>query len=859
VPLSTTREHRPSRAVLSSLTLVALLVGSVGFESQRARAQSAITSGFVPGQLIVRFTAGDAGAALQELLAKLGGTETMHFATVDNLFMVSLPTGVDVMTAAERARELPTVAYAEPNYVLRTSATPNDPRFVDAGLWGLNNAGLSGGTPGVDIDAVAAWNMTTGSRDVVVAVIDTGIDYSHPDLAANMFRSGDCTVNGVDDDGNGYVDDCHGIDTANHDADPMDDHNHGTHTAGTIGAVGNNGVGVSGVNWRVQLMACKFLAAGGSGSTADAVTCLDYVADMKDRGVNIVATNNSWGGGGFSQALYDAIDGQRQRGILFIAAAGNGGSDAVGDDNDVTPTYPANYDLPNVLTVASTTRTDTRSTFSNYGQRTVHLGAPGSSVLSTTRGNTYSVFSGTSMATPHVTGVAALLKAQSPGRDWIAIRNLILAGGEATAAMHGKTVSGRRLSAFGALSCSNTTLFSRLKPSLSTVSGVVGRPVAVSALHINCAAGAGATVTVAVSDGSALVLRDNGVVPDQVAGDGVFSANFVPLSVPSGNRFVLTFPGGDTASVQMYSDVPYTDAPTTYSYRSITGTNLNLTDDTSARVESPFPLLFAGSTYDALYVSSNGTLNFAAPFDNFLNLPLPLATPAGALLAPFWDDLLPVSGDATRNVYWAVTGAAPSREFVVEWRNVPAFGCVGGGVTFQVVFLEGRSSVLFNYADTLFGEACVASDKGASATIGVQVSAALATQRSFNTGVVGSGTALLWTYGTTPRTWTDDTLISTLTPIRAAHINELRVRIDALRTRFGLAPTNWTNAPVVAGSTPIRTQHLVELRVAVTEAYRAAGVAPRAFGALPTSRLTLVRVDDISQLRAAVDALESAH
>src|SRR4029077_3549531 len=179
-----------------------------------------------------------------------------------------------------------------------------------------------GGTPAADIHAPEAWDITTGSSTVVVAMLDSGIDYTHPDLVANMFRNeADCNGNGIDDDGNGYVDDCYGIDLVNHDSDPMDDNQHGTHTAGTVGAAGNNGVGVVGVNWNVKLMPCKFLGASGSGSTAGAIACLDYVKMMKDRGVNIVATNNSWGGGGFSQALFDAIDMQRQRGILYIAAA----------------------------------------------------------------------------------------------------------------------------------------------------------------------------------------------------------------------------------------------------------------------------------------------------------------------------------------------------------------------------------------------------------------------------------------------------------------------------------------------------------------------------------------------------------
>ena len=213
--------------------------------------------------------------------------------------------------------------YVERNHAITLQAMPNDPRFVEAdpGVWGLNMVPLFSDA---DIDAPEAWDITTGSRNVVVATIDSGIDYTHEDLAANMWRNeADCNGNGIDDDGNGFVDDCYGIAPINGNSDPMDDHSHGTHVAGTIGAVGNNGIGVVGVNWNVRLMSCKMFDADGNGSLAAAIACLDYIAMMKDRGVNIVATNNSWSDNEFSAALRDAIDAHRQRGILFVAAAGN--------------------------------------------------------------------------------------------------------------------------------------------------------------------------------------------------------------------------------------------------------------------------------------------------------------------------------------------------------------------------------------------------------------------------------------------------------------------------------------------------------------------------------------------------------
>jgi subtilisin family serine protease len=273
-------------------------------------------------------------------------------------------------------------------------------------LWGLTNSrGLA---------AERGWLVSTGSSDVVVAVLDTGIDYTHPDLQANMWvNPGEVPANGIDDDSNGYVDDVHGINAsfrATNRSDPMDDNGHGTHVAGTIGAVGGNGQGIVGVNQRVKLLGLKFLSASGSGSLSDAITAIEYMIQLKNRGVNIRVANNSWGGSGYSAALEEAIERARNAGIIFVAAAGNDGA-----DNDLEPSYPANFELENVVSVAAIDEDGNLASFSNYGASMVDIAAPGVGIYSTFPGNRYARLSGTSMATPHVVGAVALLLASEPG------------------------------------------------------------------------------------------------------------------------------------------------------------------------------------------------------------------------------------------------------------------------------------------------------------------------------------------------------------------------------------------------------------------------------------------------------------
>ncbi|MCK4784151.1 MAG: S8 family serine peptidase [Desulfobacteraceae bacterium] len=302
--------------------------------------------------------------------------------------VIKLPPSMNVEMAIASLIKEPSIEYVEPNFMVRICDVPDDPRFVE--LWGLDNTGQTGGRRDADIDAPEAWDIHTGNGDWVVGVIDSGVDYTHEDLSDNMWiNQAEATgTPGVDDDGNGYIDDIYGINAITGSGDPMDDAGHGTHCSGTIGAVGNNAVGVVGVNWDVEIMGLKFLDSTGSGWISDAIECIEYVLDMHTRGVNIMITSNSWGGGGYSQAAYDAISDLRDEDILFVAAAGNDGL-----DNDASPHYPSSYDLDNIIAVAATDHNDQLASFSswgsNYGLTSVDVAAPGVDILSTLPGVYY--------------------------------------------------------------------------------------------------------------------------------------------------------------------------------------------------------------------------------------------------------------------------------------------------------------------------------------------------------------------------------------------------------------------------------------------------------------------------------------
>ena len=365
---------------------------------------------------------------------------------------------VDVAKQYESMSEL--VAYAQPNWEIRlddppvTSRTkyydtggiknsPNDPQFAEQ--WALNNTGQNGGKANAHIDALKAWAKTQGSSEVVVAVLDTGVDYTHTDLAENMWIRPESLPEYTDDE-LGTINDLHGFDANVNASDPMDENGHGTHCAGIIGAEGDNGEGIAGINWHVKIMPLKFLGRGGFGSTKDAIEAINYAIDRKKNGVNIRVINASWGSTQKSKALEDAIRAAGDAGILFVAAAGNSST-----DNDKRGHFPSNYDLPNVISVAALDRNDMLASFSNFGAKTVHVAAPGREIRSTWLNDEYRDASGTSMAAPQVAGIAALIVASEPKISMAKLRERILKSVDPIDGLSGKVVVGGRLNAAKAL------------------------------------------------------------------------------------------------------------------------------------------------------------------------------------------------------------------------------------------------------------------------------------------------------------------------------------------------------------------------------------------------------------------------
>jgi subtilisin family serine protease len=419
-----------------ALVLVVVSLAFAGLHAEQKQAKPPVS---VPGEILVRFSPAADRTRIQGFFGANATRVIKYYSAVD-VYHLRVPAGQSTDKAVDQYRAMPEVLAAQPNYIRRAIALPNDPFFTSGQQWAP-----------AKIKATDVWTgFTTGDSSVVIADIDTGVEYTHPDLASNMWRNpAEIADNGVDDDGNGYVDDVFGIDVIDANEapggpeNPMDDHGHGTHVAGTIAGVGNNGAGVAGITWNSKILACKFLDSAGEGSDAGAIGCFDYILTLKRRGVNIRVSNNSWNGytDGPSPVLQWAIDQAGSAGILNVFAAGNDGTNL-----DTAKIYcPASIPSPSIIAVAASDRDDNRPTFSNFGATRVDLAAPGVDIASTFLNGGYAESSGTSMAAAHVAGGAALLLALDSTLTVESLKTLILNNVDVLPQWQGAVLSGGRL------------------------------------------------------------------------------------------------------------------------------------------------------------------------------------------------------------------------------------------------------------------------------------------------------------------------------------------------------------------------------------------------------------------------------
>jgi uncharacterized repeat protein (TIGR01451 family) len=690
------RRNAPARALLLAavcLCLAAALLprassgsGGAGANTRAAQSGAGKRAGveFVPGEVLVQFreaTAGGTKAARAQVLRLRDGAAEIE-ARVERLAGAEAVAGglhvahvapAETLAAVEAFRARSDVLRAEPNFIRRPLRAPNDARY--SSQWNMKNTTVAG----FDIAAEAAWDTITGDRSIVVGVIDEGIDINHEDLKANVWTNpGETPGNNADDDGNGFVDDVNGWDFRNNDrtvydgpgttadGEPVDAH--GTHVAGIIGAQGDNGIGVAGVNWQTSLMSLKFIGADGTGRTSDLLRAYAYAKQMRDlwqqtggaRGANLRVLNNSYGGGGYSELELNAVRALADSGILFVAAAGNDAS-----DNDRYPQYPANYDAPNVISVAGTERHQTSYGFTNFGARTVHVYAPGEAVLSTLPGNTYDFYSGTSMASPHVAGIAALALAARPNLSLARLRSSVLYGGEFFSPGFGPTsVTGRRVSAARALE--NAAEADAVAPAAvgnlrlaaePSAEDPMARRLAWTAPGDDGASGRASVYEIRYSESSAGLDTPEGfarglaLVAPPASTAGTEETHTVRLPFRHANGFVAVRAidnVGNAGPVSVLAitnpqDVadPYTVSTGAAEPLSTGGTPLNLRDDDRiVTTNLPFRFTYFNRVSTGVAVSTNGSLMFTYNGPTDLH-PAGVVAHLAALprVAGLWDDL----------------------------------------------------------------------------------------------------------------------------------------------------------------------------------------------------------------------------
>jgi subtilisin family serine protease len=610
----------------------------------------------------------------------------------------------------------------EANQRVQASAAPNDPQFP--AQWGLQNIGQAGGVPGADVKAPAAWDVQTGSPEIIVAVLDTGVDYTHPDLAANIWTNpGEIPGNGADDDGNGHADDVYGFDFYNFRPDPKDDNGHGTHVAGVIGAVGNNGIGVAGVNWQVRIMSVKVLDFSGGGFLSDTISGLHYAVDMGARVVNMSLATDE-----YSQSLADAVAAAEQAGVLVVAAAGN-----TATNNDASPRYPAGLTNSNVIAVAATTPADQLASFSNSGPTSVLLGAPGAGIVSTVPAtgqvccrdpSGYKALDGTSEAAAFVSGAAALLLAQDAARTPAQLKRLLWTSSDPVPGLAGRIASGGRLNVANALSCVPGQARLRIISPGSAFKAYSPKTTRISAELASCDSGvAGANVTASFSSGDVPVtLYDDGAHGDGAAGDGIYANDWTPVAAgPVSVIVTAALPGFESTAaisgnVRMLTS--YRTEPATYNWIDTSaGTQYVFDALTVVTLPLGFNFNFYNEDRASLTISLNGYVTFdPQPLYAIFwpHKPLPDSFPPNDLISVYGDLMEPGLNTRIQTLF---EGAAPERRLTITWDRVLLWDTSTEG-TFQMTLYEGSNDIVFRYKDTTFGGQFV--DAGATAAVGTE-------------------------------------------------------------------------------------------------------------------------------------------
>jgi subtilisin family serine protease len=682
-----------------------------------AKGQANIVEGaeFVPGEVLVRFRT-DAAAKSAEVSpmslqrAVDGGQVTFQRFSGSDMVRGLRLAKVEAARTLEAVAELASrsdVLYAEPNYIWRATRTPNDPRFADQ--YGLTR-----------INAPTAWNTTIGSRNIVVGVLDGGVNIAHEDLRDNIWTNpGEVPNNNFDDDGNGKIDDVNGWDFEHDDKtvyDAEDGDDHATHVAGTIGAEGDNALGVTGVNWEVSIMSLKVLGPDG-GSVSNIIDGYQYALQMRQRGVNLRVLNNSYGGPGKSQAALDAIVQLNNAGILFVAAAGNGGGDGVGDDNFSFPDFPSNYNVANVIAVASTNNADGLSSFSNFSSRLVSIGAPGSSILSTVpsfvNASGYEFFGGTSMASPHVAGAAALVLSVKPDLPLANLRGVLAFTGDRIAALDGKTTTGRRLNVANALAAAqeNDTDSPGFMLDFRVLSQT-GRSVTLSwsapPENLNAGSGTCADYDFFYREGNFGVALPATIQPAAPGTQQTVTLN-VPYNHFNGAIEIRAYDNvGNSNGSSTNVTVPVNTGSAPYvvgqsaaqALTAPTSSSIVSGDDKYAFQSLPFAFPFYGVNRTNVTVSTNGVLYFSTPprRDNgdADDVPSTIESLQGqTMIAGLWDDIdINTALRADSGVFVTQPGGG---RILFRWRGV-TFSTPRGNVDFEIE-LRNDGTIITRYGE----------------------------------------------------------------------------------------------------------------------------------------------------------------